>query len=208
LLNELNSEFIQLLCFSYFENGFYSQSHGLDHYISHDNPYFKKHHVSSGKQSNTPISCHGFRLGENGNTENKPLRDLIRDATEKRIKNLKWSESESSIIIEDSEIPVECKERIPFTTLLTNSNLNNFLSEKQITTSEYKSVYVDVIPEKLWFCSSCTFENHVNHLQCQLCLLERPSNTSKFNTEWECIICSYVNQKHQFSCEFCNTIKA
>ncbi|KAG5439874.1 hypothetical protein PCANB_000156 [Pneumocystis canis] len=202
----LNSEFTHSLCFDHSQDGFYSQGYRLDNYVSHDNSYFKKR-VLDSKQSNTLTGCHELRLGGNENIQNKPLRDLIRDAAEKRIKNLKWCGSELSITIEDNEIFEEYEEQIPFKKLLkTNSNLNNPLPEKKTIMSEYESCYKTTIPEKSWS-SSFTFKNNENYLECGSCLLEHSSNASKFNTEWECIICSYVNQKHQFSCEFCNTIK-
>ncbi|KTW27862.1 uncharacterized protein T551_02829 [Pneumocystis jirovecii RU7] len=190
LLNKLNSEFNQLLSSKYYEKDAYSKSSKLD------------------KGLNIFTNCNGLRLGGNGNTENKSLRDLIRDATEKRIKNLKWCESNSCIVIKGKKTfsNFEGKELF-LKSIEPNSSLHNSL-KKQKKIFESESFQSNMVSENQWSCSLCTFKNNESYLQCEMCLLER-SNVSEFlNEKWKCSACLCVNQKNQYSCEFCNTIRA
>ncbi|EMR11719.1 hypothetical protein PNEG_00153 [Pneumocystis murina B123] len=211
MLNELNLEFNQLLCSGNIKNQFYSKDYKVGENISRNSLYHKTRVLEEKKLSNTLTNGSGSRLGGTRNVDNKPLRDLIREATEKRIKNLKWCMFESNIVIEDDEIYDGPKNDIFSSELLeSGSDLNNPQLKKKIKvlTSKPKFFQKDIIPEDLWSCTFCTFKNNGNYLQCEACLSERSFNVFEFfNKKWNCIICSNLNEKQQYSCEFCNTIR-
>ncbi|KTW29279.1 hypothetical protein T552_01234 [Pneumocystis carinii B80] len=211
MLNELNSEFNQLLCFGNIKHGLYSKDYEVNGNIYRDSLHYKTNILDQRKRSNTLTIGSVSRLGGSGNVENKPLRDLIREATEKRIKSLKWCITESNIIIEDDEIYSGFKKDISSSELLDpGPDLNNSqIKNKKALTSKPKSFQKDIILDDLWSCTFCTFKNNGNYLQCEACLSERSFNTfESFNKKWECTICSYFNEKQQYSCEFCNVIRA
>ncbi|QSL64703.1 hypothetical protein MERGE_002005 [Pneumocystis wakefieldiae] len=179
--------------------------------MSHDSLYYKTSVLDERKLPNSLTNGSGSRLGGIGNVENKPLRDLIREATEKRIKNLKWCILESDIVIEDDEIyDGSKKDVLSSESLESGSDLNNPQLKKKMKglTSKTEFFEKDVVLEDSWSCTFCTFKNNRDHLQCKACLSERSFNTFQFFKKWKCIICSYFNEKQQYSCEFCNTIRA
>ncbi|KAG5513518.1 hypothetical protein PMAC_000950 [Pneumocystis sp. 'macacae'] len=175
---------IEIMLHEYYEKDSYLRSYRFDNYTSY-NVTFQKFDALD-KKSSIFTSCNGLRLGGNENIENKNLRDLIRDAAEKRIKKLKWCGSDSCIMIKDKET-------------LKNSKEKTFGS---------KSFQKEMVSEIQWSCSLCAFKNNINYLQCKLCLSERFNISESLNKRWECSLCLCINQKNQCSCEFCNAIRA
>ncbi|CCJ31507.1 unnamed protein product [Pneumocystis jirovecii] len=133
LLNKLNSEFNQLLSSKYYEKDAYSKSSKLD------------------KGLNIFTNCNGLRLGGNGNTENKSLRDLIRDVVFIcfKYKQKKIFESESFQSNMVSENQWSCS-LCTFKNNEKRSNVSEFLNEK-------------------WKCSACLCVNQKNQYSCEFC---------------------------------------